>query len=134
MVFVLQKAKGAFSNVFIKAIAGRLAGRFTFQLVQNMLGIPVYAILDAWAAKSIMRKTRAVIMGQNLIADLFAHLLKPVIASKNLKAVLYDCLQYIATSERYYHENHNLLTEKVFKRYSLNINFMIKALLILYRI
>ena len=53
MVFVLQKAKGALSNVFIKALAGRLGGRFTFQLVQNMLGIPVYVFLDAWAARRV---------------------------------------------------------------------------------
>ena len=127
VIFVLQKAKGALSNVFIKALAGRLGGRFTFQLVQNMLGIPVYAFWDAWAARGILRKTRAVIMGQNLIADLFTHLPKPVIATENFKMVLYECLQYIATSKRYYHENHNLLTEKVFERYGLSINLHDKS-------
>lgn len=125
--FVLQKAKGVLSNAIIKALIGRLGGRFAIKAVQNMIGIPVYAFWDAWAARKIMRRTRAVIMGQNLINDLFEHLPKPVNTSADFKALLYNSLQYIATTKRYYHENHNLLTVKVFERYNLKSENVISS-------
>lgn len=119
-IVLLQKVKGMLSNALVKALAGRLGGRFMIQIVKNMLGIPVYAFWDGWATRAVLRKARSVIMGQNLINHLFTNL--PPISNHSLefKALLYDSLQYIAASKRYFHDNHNLLTERLFERYGLH--------------
>ena len=119
-IVLLQKAKGMLSNAIVKAAAGRLGGRFALQIVQNMLGIPVYAFWDAWATRAVLRRARAVIMGQNLIRHLFAQLPPVTDTSAGFKALLFDSLQYVATSKRYYHDNHNLLTGQLFERYGLD--------------
>lgn len=119
-IVLLQKVKGMLSNALVKALAGRLGGRFMIQIVKNMLSIPVYGFWDGWATRAVLRKARSVIMGQNLINHLFDNLPPVSNDSQEFKALLYDSLQYVATSKRYFHDNHNLLTERVFERYSLD--------------
>jgi hypothetical protein len=111
--------KANLSNMLFKVLIQRLPGRYAVKAVQGFAGIHVFAAWNAYGTKVILKEARVIIMGQHLIEMLVATIRKDQDSAPYFKELLYDTLQYIAISKRDFHQNHFILTEKLFELYAI---------------
>jgi hypothetical protein len=71
--------------------------------------------------RKILRESRIVIMGLNLLERFGAELNSFRSLSEEEKTLLYDTLQLIAVSKRDYHQNHYVLSKMVMDRFSVPV-------------
>lgn len=111
--------KAAISNMVFKILVQKMLGRYAFQWVQDMAGIPVFAAWNAWGTLQVLQQGRVVIMGQNLVEFTFDLMQKEWPTLKGQNELVYNTLQFIAISKRDYHFNHGILTRLFVERYHL---------------
>jgi hypothetical protein len=68
----------------------------------------------------VLREARVIIMGQAIIESLVRSLPLSQLPA-NGQIMLYDTLQYIAIGKRDYHQNHDMLTERLMQRFEIPI-------------
>ena len=115
----LLTLKATLSNMLFKFIIQRLLGRYAIRAVQDFAGVPIFAAWNAWGTRTVLRQARVVIMGQNLVIMLGRRIRTDQEPSAEFKDLLYDTLQYIAVSKRDFHQNHSVLTKKLFDIYNI---------------
>jgi hypothetical protein len=117
---LLLRLKATLSNMLFKFLVQRMLGRYAFQWVQDMAGVPVFAAWNAWGTYEVLRQGRIIIMGQNLIEtvcqELFAKL--PELPPLH-KPLVFNTLQYVAISKRDFHANHASLAQNLVEHYAL---------------
>jgi hypothetical protein len=114
----LIKLKGFFANKLMQYLIKRLMGRYAIRYVVDYVGVPVYMVINAYGTNIILKKTLICIMGSNLINTYVSKLrLKNINESE--KELIYDSLQLIAMSKRDYHQNHFILTQKLFNYFEI---------------
>jgi len=64
---ILIKLKAAISSFVWKIFVTKLLGRYAFRMLVDVLGAPLYACWNMWAAKKIMNEARVRIMAPSLI-------------------------------------------------------------------
>ena len=106
--------------MLFKILIQRLLGRYAVKAVQDFAGIPVFAGWNAYGTRVILKEARVIIMGQNLIEVVVAAIRKDQQPTPYFKDLLYDTLQYIAISERDFHQNHFILTKNLFEMYAIS--------------
>lgn len=111
--------KATLSNMAFKIVIQRLLGRYAVKAVQDFAGVPVFAAWNAWGTHVILKETRVIIMGQNLIEQVVESIRKDQAPTVYFKELLYDTLQYIAISKRDFHQNHYILTRNLFDIYAI---------------
>jgi hypothetical protein len=111
LTFIL---KATLTNIFFRFIIQRIMGRYLVRAVQDFAGIPIFAFWNAYGTRTILRETRVIIMGQNIIEELIAYVRSMDHLLKADPDILSDTLQYIAVSKRDFHQNHFLLTRNLF--------------------
>lgn len=111
LTFIL---KATLTNMFFRFIIQRIMGRYLIRAVQDFAGIPIFAFWNAYGTRTILREARVIIMGQNIIEELIAHIRSNDHLLKANRDTLSDTLQYIAVSKRDFHQNHFLLTRNLF--------------------
>ncbi|TAD92834.1 MAG: hypothetical protein EAY75_01650 [Bacteroidetes bacterium] len=117
---LLLRLKASVSNMVFKFLVQRMLGRYAFQWVQDMAGIPVFAAWNAWGTFEVLRQGRIIIMGQNLIEVVCQRLFAgvPTLAAAE-GALVFDTLQYVAISKRDFHANHASLAQNMVEHYGL---------------
>jgi hypothetical protein len=116
---ILIKLKASLSNVFFKFVIQRMLGRYAFQWVQDMAGVPVFALWNAWGTKQVLRQGRVIIMGQNLVENAMQKLVQLWKQEDVDKTLLFKTLQFVATSKRDFHANHSILAQELVGKYGL---------------
>jgi uncharacterized protein with PQ loop repeat len=123
-VFFLNLAftlKASMSNFLIRLIFQKILGRYAFRIILDFLGIPIFAFWNAWGTKQILAESRIIILGVNFLT----HFKNELLAFRELdvseKEILYDTLQFIATSKRDYHKNHYELSKITIERFNIEI-------------
>ena len=111
--------KATLSNMLFKIVIQRVLGRYAVKAVQDFAGIPIFAAWNAYGTKVILKETRVIIMGQNLIEEVCGRIRKDQEPTDAFKILLYDTLQYIAVSKRDFHQNHFILTKNLFEIYNI---------------
>jgi hypothetical protein len=110
---VLLLAKAALSNILFKIFIQRTLGRYAVQVVQDVAGIPVFAFWNAFGTRILLRESRVVIMGQNLVAETCARAAAAVPPGCVNGELLHATLQVIAVNKRDFHSNHALLAQNI---------------------
>ncbi len=116
---LLIALKAAISNMVFKVLVQKMLGRYAFQWIQDMAGIPVFAAWNAWGTLQVLQQGRVVIMGQNLVEHAFGEMKDAWPTLKGQSDLVYNSLQFIAISKRDYHFNHSILTRLFAERYQL---------------
>lgn len=119
---LLQKLKATLSNVIVKLVARRLLGRYAVRQVIDMLGIPVFAFWNAWGTRKVLRETRIIIMCQNYLPHFNEQVLNFREINENEIKLLFDTLQFIATSKRDFHQNHFLLSKLIISKFNIPLD------------
>ncbi len=117
--------KATLSNMVFKFIIQRVLIRFpikSIQLIQDFAGIPIFALWNAFGTKKILRESRVIIMGENVIADLARRIKADQDATEDFKSLLYQTLRFVAISKRDFHQNHYLLAKHLFELYNIEPN------------
>jgi len=113
--------KATVSNYLIRLIFQKILGRYAFRIILDFLSIPIFAFWNAWGTKMILRESRIIILGVNFLN----HFKDELDAFRELnveeKVLLYDTLQFIATSKRDYHKNHYVLSKMIIERFQIEI-------------
>jgi hypothetical protein len=107
--------KATLTNVIFRFLVQRVLGRQLIKAVQDFIGIPIFAFWNAFGTRTILRETRVVIMGQNLIEEFLAKVEKDGRWRSGDRELISDTLQFIAVSKRDFHQNHYLLTRNLFE-------------------
>lgn len=105
--------KASLSNVLIKMVLARVFGRYMLRAYIDLIGIPVFAFWNMYAANRVIREAKVRIMAPNMIRHLSYTLHKKLHEDDHFKSTLYDALQFIAVTKRNFHHNHFLLVESL---------------------
>ncbi len=117
----LMKLKGFIGNKILQYLVRRLSARLAVREVLDFIGIPLYMVINAYAAHVILREAKVIIMGQQLVA-LLAKRLPPQVATTPAEHdLLYDTLRLIAVSKRDFHHNHFVLAKTLIESYSMEV-------------
>lgn len=116
---LLIALKAAISNMIFKVLVQKMLGRYAFQWVQDLAGIPVFALWNAYGTRQVLQEGRVVIMGQNLVEHSFNQMQKAWLTLKGQDELVFNTLQFIAVSKRDYHFNHSIFIRLFVERYSL---------------
>ncbi|HET9221016.1 MAG TPA: hypothetical protein VFO07_00845 [Roseiflexaceae bacterium] len=120
LFLTVARFKGWIGNKLIQYSLANLLGRFALHVVIDFAGMPLYMALNAWATNTVLREARVIIMGQAIIESLVRSLPLSQLPADG-QIMLYDTLQYIAISKRDYHQNHDMLTERLMQRFDIPI-------------
>lgn len=116
---LVLRLKGFLGNKLLRYLVRRIFGRLAVRAVLDFVGLPIYMAINALSTHAVLKEARVVIMGRNLIDLMMPRMPLEAAATPEAKALLYDTLQFIAVSKRDYHENHYVLTHRVFERYGI---------------
>lgn len=111
--------KASLSNLIFRFIIQRVLGRYAIQALQDFAGIPIFALWNAYGTKRILRESRVIIMGDNIVTDLVQRIKMDQEITPDFKYLMYQTLCYVAISKRDFHHNHYLLAKQLFDRYDL---------------
>jgi hypothetical protein len=116
---LLIALKATISNMLFKILVQKMLGRYAFQWLQDLAGIPVFALWNAYGTKQVLQQGRIVIMGQNLVEHAFGEMQKAWPTLKGEQDLVYNTLQFIAVSKRDYHLNHSIFIRLFVERYGM---------------
>lgn len=114
--------KAALTNFVFKLIIRRLLGRYALRMLVDLVGVPVYAFWNSWAANRVMNETRVRVMAAPIIKDLATELLEKQKDNKEFVDELYYILDYIAITKRTFHSNHYLLSITTLEKFNIPID------------
>lgn len=111
--------KAAISNMVFKVLVQKMLGRYAFQWIKDLAGIPVFAAWNAYGTRQALQQGRIVIMGQNLVEHSFYQMQKAWPTLNGQDELVFNTLQFIAVSKRDYHFNHSIFIRLFVERYGL---------------
>lgn len=114
--------KATLSNMVFRFVIQRVFGRYAVRAVQDFAGIPIFAAWNAFGTKKILKQSRVIIMGENVVSNLAGRIKQYQPPDEDFKFLLYQTLRYIAVSKRDFHQNHYLLAKHLFDLYDMEPN------------
>jgi hypothetical protein len=117
---LLLMFKATLSNMVFKFVIQRMLGRYAFQWIQDMAGIPVFAVWNAVGTRKVLKQGRVVIMGQNLVDNVSRRIFLQLPSVSPHEALVFETLKLVAISKRDYHFNHAALVKTLVDRYQLS--------------
>jgi hypothetical protein len=118
---VIIKLKAAISGFLWKLIVAKLLGRYALRMVVDVVGAPLYAAWNMYAAKRVMNEARVRVMAPPLINKFALQLHDELKDNEAFKSVLYPTLQAISISKRSFHYNHYLLATALLTRFEIPV-------------
>lgn len=111
LITVFNIIKASLTNVLMKLIVRRLLGRYALRMLVDLLGIPIYAFWNAWAANRVYKEAKSRVLAPPNIQLLLAHLGEEQKDNKEFKSEIYHILDYLAIMKKSFHDNHYLLSK-----------------------
>lgn len=118
---LLFTLKATLSNFLVRLFLQKILGRYAFRIILDFAGIPVFAFWNAMGTRKILRESRVIIMGLNLLEQFEKEITTFRTLSEREKTLLYDTLQLIAVSKRDYHQNHYVLSKMIMNRFEIPV-------------
>lgn len=118
---VLVKLKAAISSFIWKILVTKLLGRYAFRMLVDVLGAPLYACWNMWAAKKVMNEARVRVIAPSLIKQYTNLLSEEFRGNQEFQSVLYNALHSISTSKRSFHYNHFLLASSLLTKFDVEL-------------
>lgn len=120
--FLLNLLKAALSNMALKFLIRRAAGRYALRQVTDLAGIPVYAFWNAWSSWQVLREAQVRVMAPLTIREFVNELYDQWGKNDQFRPLILEALQYVAILKRQYNYAHFLLTETLVHRFDLQTN------------
>ena len=117
---LVVRLKGFLANQAVRYLVRLFLGRYAVRALLDFAGVPIYMAINAYAAHTVLREAKVVLMGPDAIRSLARHFAGQVLSPTD-RALVYDTLQYIAISKRDFHQNHYLLTKEVLELWQVPI-------------
>jgi hypothetical protein len=108
--------KAFLSNFVFRIILKRVLGRIAVRAVIDLAGIPIYALWNAWASSTVIRKADMRMQALNQMNKTGKHFYSMYNENKTFKNLLYDTFGYIALTKKSFHP-----TDMIFAKHFLNL-------------
>jgi len=118
---ILIKLKATISGFVWKIFVSKILGRYALRMVVDVLGAPIYAAWNIYAARKVMNEARVRVMAPPLINKFSLQLEKEFKGNEEFRSVIYPTLQAISVSKRSFHYNHFLLATSLLTRFDIEI-------------
>lgn len=118
---MLIRLKAAISGFIWKLLVSKILGRYALRMVVDVLGAPIYAIWNIYAARKVMNEARVRVMAPPLINNYAMQLETEFKGNDEFKSVIYPTLQAISISKRSFHYNHFLLATALLTRFNIDV-------------
>ncbi len=116
---VVNLAKAAATNFLFKLLVKKLLGRVALRFFVDLVGIPVYAFWNAYAARFVYRETRIRINASATILSFSKQLYESQKDNPEFKENLYYMLDFVAITKRKFHSNHYILAVTLLKDFGI---------------
>lgn len=110
--------KATLTNFFVKLVVVKIVARAELRQFADLVGVPVFAIWNAVAARRIIENAKVYIMAPGVIHQLIDEV-KYLKDDENFRQNIFDALQYIAMIKRSFHHNHFLLVKNIIETFGL---------------
>ena len=132
LFFIFNKIKAFLSNLIIKILVRKLAGRYLLRLYTDLVGMPIYFFWNAFACREVYRRTVFYFYSQNLINLAIEYIELKHGSREEIKPILYELLATIAVKKRELNSTHFVFSYKLLdqfqvpfqKKYELQKNFI----------
>lgn len=111
--------KATLTNFAIKLVFIKIFARLSIRAYADLVGVPVFAIWNAIAARRVIENTKVYIMAPGTIDALLLEI-KCLGEDQGFKQNIYDAMQYVAKMKRNFHHNHYVLTLKLIEAFDLH--------------
>lgn len=122
LITVFNLIKATLTNALMKLLVRRLLGRYALRLFVDLLGIPIYAFWNAWAANRVYQEAKSRVLAPPNIQILLNHLYETQKDNKEFKDELYHILDYLAIMKRAFHDNHYLLSKFTLAEFEIKVD------------
>lgn len=113
LYLMIVRFKATLSNMFVKLVIGRIAGRAVLRVYIDMLGLLVYPAWNVFASLQVIWESRLRIMAPNLIRRTVDRLFNEFGHDGVFETNLFHCLSFLSQVKRNYNYNLYLLTDAV---------------------
>ncbi|MCB0478242.1 MAG: hypothetical protein KDC84_08770 [Crocinitomicaceae bacterium] len=122
LITVFNIIKATLTNALMKLIVRRLLGRYALRMLVDLLGIPIYAFWNAWAANRVYKEAKTRVLAPPNIQILLNHLVRTQKDNPEFRAELYHILDYLAITKRAFHDNHYLLSKFALAEFEIKVD------------
>jgi hypothetical protein len=110
--------KATLSNLVVKFLLSRILGRFALRYTFisyfiDLISIPIFAFWDFYTSKRVIKEAKVRIMAPETIKMFVKNAHNNFKEDEDFKAILFDCLRFIAIAKRSFHHSHYLLAQEV---------------------
>lgn len=113
LFFIFNKIKAFLSNLLVKILVRKLAGRYVLRLYTDLVGMPIYFFWNAFACREVYRRTVFYYYSQNLINFTIDYINTKHESSEEIKPILYELLATVAVKKRELNSNHFVFSYKL---------------------
>ncbi len=122
LITVFNLIKATLTNALMKLLVRRLLGRYALRLFVDLLGIPIYAFWNAWAANRVYQEAKSRVLAPPNIQILLNHLVETQKDNKEFRDEIYHVLDYLAIMKRAFHDNHYLLSKFTLAEFDIKVD------------
>jgi hypothetical protein len=122
LFFLLNQIKAALSQFLVKFLFRRFLGRYVLRQFTDLLGMPIFAIWNAYASWQVLHEAQIRVMAPTTIREFVNELYDEWGKDAEFKPLILEALQYVAILKRQYNYAHFLLTETLVDRFDLRTN------------
>ena len=117
--FLLNMTKAALSTLALKFVVKRFAGRHALRQMTDLVGMPIYALWNAWASWQVLHETQIRVMAPSTIREFVDELHDEWSGNDEFRPLILEALQHMEILKRQYNYAHFLLTETLVDRFEL---------------
>jgi hypothetical protein len=120
--FLLNQVKAFLSQFLVKVIVRRFFGRYVLRQFTDLLGMPIFALWNAYASWQVLHEAQVRVMAPTTIREFVNELHDEWGKDSEFRPLILEALQYVAILKRQYNYAHYLLTETLIDRFDLRTN------------
>ena len=117
--FLWTMLRATITNFIIKIIIYEIVGSSIPYLFIDLIGIPVMAYWNIWAANKVLNESQARILAPGIIQQTVIYLYNKYSQNNQFKNIIYDTLQFLAIRKRSFHANHYILSVNLLKTFEI---------------
>jgi hypothetical protein len=120
--FLLNQVKAFLSQFLVKVVVRRFLGRYVLRQFTDLLGMPIFALWNAYASWQVLHEAQVRVMAPTTIREFVNELHDEWGKDSEFRPLILEALQYVAILKRQYNYAHYLLTETLIDRFDLRTN------------
>jgi hypothetical protein len=120
LFFLLNIVKAALSTAVLKLAMKPVIGSYALRQVTDFVGMPIYALWNAWASWQVLHEAQVRVMAPSTIREFVSELYDEWGKNAEFQPLILEALQYVSILKRQHNYAHFLLTETLVDRFELS--------------